>query len=248
MVRGWFFRSFKFLLFIFPLSATLDPYLLPDHHSIKPLLDAIFSSSRATFSLDTLREAGFNKTKPRHFTKLLVTTHPALPGYIFKLYLDVQRFYKDKNESYYWLLRCQGAEKIRKMISRMNFDSFFKVPQKWIYKLPENPPPPNGYYKKLYILVEENMEIFSEKENLSLWSSELVTFELLKGLYKIVKKLGLTDCLKPDNIPFSYDGKIAFIDTQTFDSKVDFKELKPFLSPKNQLYWEQLQINFRPSN
>lgn len=237
MVRGLFFNL---LLFIFPLSASLDPYLLPDHHPIKPILDAIFSSSRALFSLETLKEAGFNKAKPRPFTKLLVTSHPALPGYIFKLYLDVQRFHKNKKEHHFWLLRCQGAEKIRKMIAKKNLDHLFKVPQKWIYKLPASPTPPNGYYKKHYILVEENMEIFSEKDNHALWSSDFVTFELLKGLFKIVKKLGLTDCLKPDNIPFSYDGKVAFIDTQTFDSKVVMKELERFLSESNQLFWEKL--------
>ena len=217
---------------------------MPENHPIKPLLDTIFSSSRATFNLGTLKEAGFNKTTPRPFTKLLVTTHPSVPGYVFKLYLDVQRFHKDKIEAFYWLLRCQGAENIRKMIVKKRLEHFFKVPRKWIYKLPKTPAPAEGYYKKSYILVEENMEIFAEKDNYALWSSNFVTCEQLHGLYDIVTELGLTDCLKPDNIPFSIDGKIAFIDTQSFDSKVDIKTLMPFLSKTNQLHWDELINSF----
>lgn len=236
MALGLFF---SFLLLFAPLSGSIDSYLLPDHHPIKPVLDALFLATRPTLNLKTLEEAGFKKAKPRTFTKLIVTSHPALPGYIFKLYLDVQRFHKHKKEHHFWHLRCRGAEKIGQKIAELHLEHLFKIPKKWIYRLPHHKLP-EGYYKKCYILVEEDMGIFDEKDNHALWASDQVTIEHLEGLYQIVATLGLTDCLKPDNIPFSYDGKVAFIDTQTFDSKVNLKELSEYLSPANQVHWKAI--------
>jgi hypothetical protein len=217
------------------------PYLLPHDHPITPVLDHLFSSSRAILNLVALKQAGFAESKPRKFTKLIVTTHPACPGYIFKLYLDAQRYYKDLPEHHYWILRIQGANKIRRELKAQGIEHLFKVPQKWIYALPAHPQPPSGYYTKYYILVEEDMELFSKDDNERLWASSLVTFELLDHLYAILKKIGLRDCAKPDNIPFSLDGRIAFVDTQTFGSKkVRYKKLNPYLSPSNYAYWKTI--------
>lgn len=217
------------------------PYLLPDNHPIKPTLDAIFSASRVTFTIKTLVEAGFAKTKPRAFTRLVVTKHPAMPGYIFKLYLDAQRMHKEIPEYQFWKMRIQGAEKVRKAITNRGLDALFKVPHKWIYQLPDNHFPQTGYYAKHYILVEEDMDLVSDKENKAIWKSSLITFALLDDIYAILKAVGLSDCAKPDNIPFSIDGKIAFIDTQTHGNKqVNYGKLTPFLSEANQAYWKSL--------
>ena len=102
------------IVFIFLISGLLfgtvpQECLLPVTHPIKPTLDFIFSQSRVILNLDTLEQAGFDYSKPRRFTDLIVATHPALPGYIFKLYLDAQRFHKDKPENYFWMLRVQGS-------------------------------------------------------------------------------------------------------------------------------------------
>lgn len=252
VVRGLISSLLLSFLLIFTLSveakgpskevkASLAPYMLPDDHPIKPILDAIFAADRVTFNLDSMRKAGFDKCAPREFTKIIVTRHPALPGYIFKLYLDAQRFHKDLPEYALWTMRIKGAEKIRQEIFAHNLEDTFKVPQKWIYALPTDNLPPEGYYTKYYILVEEDMEILSDKENKAYWASDSVTEELLLEVYKIIKKLGLSDCAKPDNIPFSRDGRIAFIDTQTYGEKsIKFKKLTPFLSKRNQAYWKEI--------
>lgn len=223
--------------------AQVSPYLLPENHPIKPSLDYLFSLSRVTLSLESLEKAGFMKAKPRKFTKLIVTKHPSFPGYIFKLYLDAQAYYKDQPEHYFWLLRIQGAEKIRQELAINDRKKRFKVPKKWIYALPTYPQLPKGYPLKQFILVEEDMDIFSNKENKALWKSDYVTPELLDELYILLKKLGLNDCAKPENIPFSKDGKIAFIDTQSHGNKVEFKRLSSFLSESNKLYWKQIIKN-----
>jgi hypothetical protein len=245
--RGLIFRLAAAWLFIFSSFADAAlaerewaPYLLPKEHPIKPVLDAIFSQSRAIFNLHALKKAGFEETKPRKFTSLLVTKHPLIPGYIFKLYLDAQRPHKNKPEHYFWMLRIQGAAKIREAIAMHSIGHLFKVPKKWIYELPQYPKPPKGYDAKCCILVEEDMEILSYEENKNAWKSTLVTEELLFYLHIILQQVGLSDCTKPDNIPFSYDGRIAFIDTQSFDEKVSFSRLSPFLSASNKAYWEML--------
>lgn len=253
MVFGWFFRVALLAGVLFAgicLEAAkpttheqqkLAPYLLPLDHSIKPILDAIFTQTRVTLNLDTLFEAGFAKTKPRKFTKLLVTKHPAVPGYIFKIYLDAQRYYKNIPEHHFWLMRVRGAHLVRNLIQANGWEGQFKVPQKWLYALPKNHLPPQGYETKYYILVEEDMDLLSDSENKAHWASNAVTHDLLNQVHVLLKTIGLSDCPKPDNIPFSKDGRIAFIDTQTYgESSIAYKRLAPFLSKSNQDYWKTL--------
>jgi len=239
---------FIFLLFTFleakhPPDKTQEvvaPFLMDPQHPIRPILDKIFSYPDAILNLKTMEEAGFVRAKPRKFTQLIVTKHPEIPGYLFKLYLDAQSYHSEKPEHDYWILRIQGAEKIRQEIENNGLEGFFKVPHKWIYALPK-PCRIEGYQTKYYVLVEEDMEIFDEEVNKNLWRSEQVTSVHLDHLYSIVRKLGLKDCLKPDNIPFSIDGRIAFIDTQTFgEEHIKFKKLNRFLSKSNQAYWKTL--------
>ncbi len=252
MERGLFFKIL--LSYFFCLTLTLDahspskevrlavqPYLMPSDHPIKWALDELFSAERVTLNQKTLIEAGFTHSTPRHFTKLIVTKHTAFPGYIFKLYLDSQRPHKNFSEDYFWVLRLEGAEKIRHEIAVRGLEHLFKLPKKWIYALPKRPLPDEGYYTKYYILVEEEMDLCSSQENKALWKSLFVTPELLDPLYLLLKKLGLRDCAKPDNIPFSKDGRIAFIDTETHGKKkVPYSRLTPYLSEDNQAYWEAL--------
>lgn len=222
------------------LKETIAPYLLPANHPVKAKLDKLFASSRAIFNLDTLKEAGFNKSKPRKFTKLIVTKHEKFPGYIFKIYLDAQRPHKDLSEYQYWLLRIEGANKIRQMISDNHLEAVFKVPQKWIYVLPKKHLPAKGYYTKYTILVEEDMDILPNQENKELWASDKVTHEQLDKLFLILKEIGLIDCAKIDNIPFCRDGRIAFIDTQSHGMEVEFENLCYYLSKSNKEYWKSI--------
>ncbi len=223
------------------LKEELQPYLLPDDHPSKPALDALFSSSRVLKNLDSLVKAGFRESHPRKFSHLIVTTHPSFPGYVFKIYLDSQRFHSMKPEYELWKLRIQGANWIRQEIVNRNLSSQMKVPQKWIYLLPEDPEPNGSYYPKYTVLFEEDMNLVSSEENYNLWASDQITPEFLSSVYHLLDDLGLIDCAKPDNIPFSQDGRIAFIDTQSYGFKhVRFKKLTKYLSERNQEIWKSL--------
>lgn len=219
----------------------VTPYLLPSNHPLKSILDEIFSQRRVLLNLKTLEKAGFDKAKPNLFTDLIVTRHPKMPGYVFKLYLDAQRYHKGMLEHEIWLQRIQGAQKVHHFLKLYNLENQFKVPQKWIYAVPEKPRAPKGYDAKHYILIAEDMQIFDKAENEALWKSDYVTEDLLKNLYLILRKIGLSDCAKPDNIPFSADGRIAFIDTQTHGVKrMSYSKLTTFLSKENKSDWKKL--------
>ena len=222
-------------------KAELVPYLLPEDHPAKPVLDALFSESRALFNLKTLVDAGFIKSKPRDFSHLIVTKHPALPGYVFKIYLDSQRFHSMSPEYHFWKLRIKGANLVRQEIASRGLSAQMKVPYKWIYILPDDPEPSSDYYPKYSLLIEEDMDLVSNDDNYDHWKSDLITSDFLTTVYHFLKDLGLQDCAKPDNIPFSHDGRIAFIDTQSYGfKKVRFKKLTKYLSDENKQVWKSL--------
>lgn len=245
VAHGLCFKSFAFLM-IFQLQLfcgqdrpqNSETYLLPENHPVKQKLDSIFKDNSVLLNLNNLQKAGFEKSAPRKFTKLIVTKHKDLPGYIFKLYLHSQRSGID--EIKFWMMRINGANKIRTFILDKRLDDKFKVPQKWIYKLPKKNSKLDQYYLKNTILVEEDMDLLSDDQNKNKWKNDITQLDL-DNIYLILNELGLYDCAKPDNIPFSQDGKIAFIDTQTHGcSSINYKKLIPYLSKDNQNYWKKL--------
>ncbi len=222
----------------------VKPFLIPDDHPIKPTLDQIFSASRAILDQQSMIAAGFDPAEPQHHTQIIVTRHPLVKGYVFKMYLDEQKYHKNQPEHYFWILRATGAQLVQESIQKHHYEHLFKVPRKWIYLLPDEPSPPSHYLRKFFILVEDDMELFSNKKNEKLWGGPWVTKELLKALYTVVTELELFDCAKPANCSFSIDGKAAFVDTQSFyRGHVRYEKLTPFLSPSMQKYWRALIKN-----
>ena len=229
------------LLWVFAIEAAppeLAPYLIPEDHPIKERLDAFFGRKRVSFHENSLKEAGFSNYTPREFTRLIVAKHPEFPGYIFKIYLDVQRYYHSRPEWYFWVMRVRGANLIRKEVEEKGWQHLFKVPQKWIYVLPSSPKAKKGYLAKETILVEEDMELLDRSENKAAWKSERVNRNFLVSLYHILHKFELLDCAKIDNIPFAQDGRVAFVDTQTFYAGyVEWDSLNRHLNRESRAFW-----------
>lgn len=221
----------------------LKPYFLPYDHPAREKLDRIFSKHRAIQDLKSMRKAGFINPFPRQWTRVIVTKHPRLPGYLIKAYLDKQHYHQKRPEYDYWVMRIKGAQLIQQEIDNRQLQGIFKTPKKWIYPVPEEPSPPAEYIRKNFILVVEDMNIYDEMYNRILWSKhEVVTRDNLAILFRFVSDLGLWDCTKPDNIPIGLDGKIAFIDTQSYHRwPVKYHSLAPFLNPEMQAYWNSLQ-------
>lgn len=217
----------------------VKPYLLPSEHPAKKKLDKIFSRPSVILDEKHMVQSGFINPTPRKFTRLVVTRHPDLEGYVIKTYLDSQRYYKNKPEHKLWLMRIEGVRKIAQVIQEYGLQEYFKVPKKWIYEIP-NKKTSKNYLTKHYILIEEDMNLLTEKENLKMWKSSAISQIQLQSLYIILSKVGLRDCATPDNIPLSYDGRIAFIDTQTHGAKVPYNDLLPYLSRTNKKFWQEI--------
>ena len=220
----------------------VQEYLMPDDHPIRKKLDQIFSSTRALSDAKSMKIAGFDRAKPQPHTGIIVTRHPELPGYVIKAYRDDCELFDGRPEYHFWIKRARGARKIQAFITAHKYDHYFKVPKKWIYLLPDEPSPPSKYLRKNFILVAEDMDIYGDKKTKQLWGSDRVTKDLLDAFYNITTELGLADCAKPANCPFSRDGRIAFVDTQISNNRgyVKYDRLTPYLSSPMRDYWKKL--------
>lgn len=220
----------------------IQDYFLPNDHPLMIPLNHIFSQSRVLADQNALIAAGFDAALPQHHTQIIVTRHPQLRGYVIKAHLDDQPYRNGKCEMYYWIKRVKGSRLIQKYLKKYHYEHLFKVPKKWIYLLPADPSPQPEAVHRICILIEEDMNIFGNKKNEKLWRSTRVTKKLLKALYAITTDLGLFDCAKPGNCSFSRDGRLAFVDTQSFYcGYVKYEKLTPYLSHKMRNYWEKLQ-------
>lgn len=213
----------------------LQPYLLPANHPIKPKLDQIFSVMRATATPLTMQGAGFQSLDIWKWDKVYVVKHPNLKGYLIKAYLDDQLYMDDIA----LVNRIIGAEALRDAIHAYGYQSLFKVPHKWLYPLPAIPHAPSGLLQKNFILIVEDMLIVNKQENNKKYYS--ISENELLPLFILINSLGLADSIYIKNIPFSKDGKIAFVDLERHHLwPVPFKKLTPQLNSMMQKYWNEL--------
>lgn len=214
-------------------------YFLPTDHPIKLKLDKIFHKSyRVTSSEATLKRAGFYRTTPRPWRKTIVAMHTKLDGYLVKMFTDDQL---NVNVLENFINRIIGARAAKEFVISHDYESIFKVPNKWIYPLPSNVAPFPTSQGKYFVLIVEDMDIVCKEKNIKKWASASVPKETLKALYNLVKDVGLSDTLYLSNIPFTKDGKIAIIDTEYHHSwPVEFGKILPDLRKGQQDYWWKL--------
>jgi hypothetical protein len=217
------------------------PYLLSEYDELKFKLDEIFNESRVTLNSRTLSDAGFTNVKPRKFSRIVVARHPQFPEYVFKIYLDEQGHKSDEAALYLLIRRVQGALAVQNCIDKHELHANFKVPKKRLYLLPETPMKKKRHSNKQFIIVEEDMNILDKDSNKKAWKSSKITEQSLLGLYYILSEVGLVDCCRIENIPFSEDGKITFIDTEMFGfNSVPARNLKKVLPSNMRRFWSSL--------
>lgn len=219
------------------------PYLLPDNHPTKKILDHLFAN-RPLLNEKIFQKNGFQYHPRREPEKqLLCAKHPKLKGYLIKTYLDTQLTIGKEERN--WMLRIQGAEQIRSSIARHGYQKLFKVPRKWIYLLPDNPSPP----RRRFVLIVEDMQVLEMPENIEAYFFKMSRAKL-DALYVLLTENHLIDSLYIDNIPFCRDGKIAFIDTEHFnvtDVPLRLHRIHPRLCPPLAKYWSNLISNVNTS-
>lgn len=218
--------------------AEIQPYLMPVDHPARKTLDDIFSQFRVVANSETIAQAGFNLT-PQQGVHVHATKHPRLSGYVVKIYPDLH----PEREWFKWIKRCQGAELVRDAIARFNYGKTFKVPHKWVYVLPDQfaVAPQQGIYPKHFILVVEDMKILDPKENRSRYHSKHMHRATLQALVNIMEDLGLSDAVRCANVPFCKDGKLAFVDTESWHRwPVWYHPTKEWLAIPMRKYWNEI--------
>lgn len=213
------------------------PYLLPFDHPAKNVLDKMFSKKRLTANVKTLKDEGFVTKGPGRESQIVFAKHKKLAPYIIKLITDEYAI----NEVHRFIKRIKGAVTARRIIQAYGFQHMMKVPQKWLYPLPPEPLAAPGSFSKQFILVSEDMDIYSREENNELWKSALVDRELVKAVYTLLQAGGFYDSVQVFNIPFSKDGKIAIIDTECHHGwPISFSQLKRSLKHEMRDYLQVL--------
>lgn len=204
----------------------------------KPLEKILHSKERVTLNEQSLKKAGFKIIVKGKWSKMIIASHQSLPGHLIKLYTDEE---PDVSDLVKCKKRVEGAQSVAAAIVKNGWCAFFKVPKKWIVPLPDHTPLPAGYTRKNFILLVEDADLISYEANIQKWKSNIVSPECLEALYQLLKKEGLRDSVYPFNLPFSKDGRIAFIDTEYHHEwPIPFKRLTKYLSSQNQAYWSSL--------
>lgn len=222
------------------IQKEIAPYILPSFAPVAPILDQIFGSSRPTFNSTTLTQAGFTILHKQPRSHIIVASHPALPGFLLKLYYDTELRLKYNEPGWKWFARrCSGAQLIRQVIAKKGI-KHFTVPVKFIYVLPANTVPPRTpeVDPKLAVLIVEDMHLVNDDLNYAAWK-QIITPEILNELYIIISRANGSS-YRPDNIPLTQSGQFAFIDTEYPYHDPDFQSIRPYLSTQMRAYWDEL--------
>src|SRR5205085_714521 len=111
-----------------------------------------------------------------------------------------------------YLKRINGARHLREFI-RLNHLQCVVVPQKWLYELPKQFSNPKTK-EKAYVLIVEEVDVCKQEETLKRYRD--IDIETLRQLCVVVYYFrGLNS--NATNLPFTYQNKIAFIDTEKWD-------------------------------
>lgn len=217
---------------------SLKPYFLPYNSPVRIILDPIFQSERVTLDRESIAAAGFKILRTQGTGSVCVAKHPRLEGYLVKIYPDNQVICEWEN----FLRRVKGAQSIDLCIQMHGFQNHFRAPKKWIYPLPIELSPPDDaqYMQKNFILIVEDMNILSMKDNSKAFKTQ-ITPQILDELYTIITEEGLFDSVFRGNIPFNKEGQMNFIDTEHHHGwPIKYHFLLRYLSPEMASYWQNI--------
>ena len=139
--------------------------------------------------------------------KIMAGSHKRARGYVFKKY---NNGWRDKKQLGNYMHRIEGSRLLRSFIAEHGFTRV-TAPKKWLYALPTEFPAP-------YLLVVEKVDLVSREDTWRSYAhiSKQQTQELATILYYF-RGLNTT----ASNLPFTEDGKIAFIDTERWHHDKD---------------------------
>lgn len=227
-------KSILFLALFVGLSAKtlqggLQPYLLPQDHPLQKKLQTLFTNSEMFNSQENLRAAGFKVFKRAH-RGLMVAKHPSCKHYLFKKFTNKTN---QEEQLKNYLRRITGARALSQFIREKNLQ-FIVTPQKWLYPLPPEK------FRKTFILIVEEIDICTKAESKERYGS--IAPRVLQELCQVLRKFRGLDSVIP-NLPFTHQGKIAFIDTERWESQrpIFLRKVMPILNKRSKAIVQQLE-------
>lgn len=210
--------------------------LLPKKHPLQARLKNLFKDPDMFQSPEHLNLAGFHVVNINKVRRgFMVASHPTIKKYLIKKFqCDTPR----KEEVRNYLQRIEGARALREFI-KLNKLQHIVVPRKWLYRLPiQFSDPEKG--KKSYVLIAEKIDICSGGKDVDGEIAKRyqdIDFDVLRELCIVVYYFrGLDSGLQ--NMPFTYQNQIAFIDTEHWEqNRYEFlRYVMPHLSQDRQEY------------
>ena len=170
------------------------------------VLKKLFIDPKMFDSFDRFRAAGFHLVDHSE-TKIMAGSHKRLKGYLVKKYNN-DRPGKEQVRNY--MHRIEGARLLRKFIVDNKLQRVV-APQKFLYELPDS-------FPERYLVITEKLDLVSLRDTERAY--ERLDREQARELATILFYFrGLNSTAA--NLPFTEDGKIAFIDTERWHHHKD---------------------------
>lgn len=171
-----------------------------------PVLKELFTDPKMFASFDRFRDAGFQLVDHSE-TKIMSGSHKRLKGYLIKKYNNDR---PGKKQLQNYMHRIEGARRLRWFITEHNFRRVV-APQKFLYELPFS-------FPERHLVIAEKLNLVSRKDTERAYGrlDREQGRELAVILYYF---RGLNSTAA--NLPFTEDGKIAFIDTERWHHDKD---------------------------
>ena len=192
-----------------PLSSEQVQREFDDTRSSLPILALVgelFTDPKMFGSFDRFESAGFSLVEHAPH-KIMTGSHKRAKGYFFKKYNNDK---PGKKQLRNYMHRVEGSRLIRTFIAEHGF-SRVVAPRKWLYELPAS-------FPERYLLVVEKADLVSRSDTESAYGriGKEQMHELANILYHF---RGLNSTAA--NLPYTEDGRIAFIDTERWHHDKD---------------------------
>lgn len=179
-------------------------------------LDPLFRDPGMFDSRDAWRDAGFDVLARSDPGKVMVARHASAAGYLFKKYTP-SFAQADQSENYQ--RRIEGAQRVRGIIADRALRGVV-TPQKWLHELPRAF---GSREQTAHVLIVEEVPLLDHDATKRAYRD--ISKDTLRDLCVVLHALpGLDSIAK--NLPFTQDGRIAFIDTEHWDRHRDRRHLK----------------------
>ena len=178
-------------------------------------LSNLFRDPGMLDSRSTWRAAGFDVMDRSDPGKVMVARHADVRGYLFKKYSLESS--KDEHENF--PRRIEGARRVRGLIAARQLRGVI-APEKWLLKLPEAF---SARGRSPHVLIAQELPLLDYDATKRAYGD--ISKETLYDLCVVLHAFkGLDSIAK--NLPFTTDGRIAFIDTEHWLRNQDRKRLK----------------------